>query len=88
MVIPVVGSNSNLVAAGAVAVETKDTVGTPVGLPVDGVAGLASGLGASLVLVIAVPLSAAGGEDPGVGHGENGHEGGESGSGELHFVGS
>ena len=84
MIIPVVISDSNLVAAGAVTVDTEGTVGAPVVLPVNGVAGLAGGLGAALV-ALAVPLATAGGEDPGVGHGEDGDEGGDGGSGELHF---
>lgn len=87
MIVPVIRCNSNLVAAGAVAVDTKNAVGAPGGLPINGVTALAGGLGAALV-VLAVPLPAAGGEDPGVGHGEDGGNGSDSGSGELHIVGS
>lgn len=87
MVIPVIRCNSNLVAAGAVAVDTKNAVGPQVVLPVNCVTALAGGLGAALV-VFPVPLPAAGGEDPGVGHEEDGSDGSDGGSGQLHVFGS
>lgn len=87
MVIPVIRCNSNLVAAGAVAVDTKNTIRPQVVLPVNGVTSLAGGLGAALV-VFPVPLPAAGGEDPGVGHGEDGGDDSDGGGGELHIFGS
>lgn len=86
VVIPVVRGNADLVAAVVVAVETDDTVGAPLILPVDGGASAAGGLGAAAV-TLAVPLTGTGGEDPGIGHGEDGGEGGDGSSGELHLGG-
>lgn len=86
VVIPVVRSNPNLVAAGAIAVDTDHTVGTPLILPVDVGASAAGGLGA-VAVTLAVPLTGAGGEDPGIGHGEDRSDGGDGSSGELHFEG-
>lgn len=85
VVIPVIRCNSNLVAARLVAVDTKNTIGPQVVLPVNSVTAFAGGLSAALV-VFAVPLPAAGGEDPGVGHRKDGGDGGDGGGGELHFV--
>lgn len=86
MIIPVIRRNSNLIAAGGVAVDADDTFRAPLVLPVKLVSFLAGGLGAGLV-AFAIPLPAAGGEDPGVGHGEGDGDGGEGGC-ELHFCGS
>jgi hypothetical protein len=84
VIIPIIRSNSDLVAAGAIAVDAKNTVRSPVCFPIDRGAGLAGGLGAALVLLVGVPLSSAGGENPSVGHWEDGDEGSEGGCGELH----
>lgn len=85
VVIPVIRCNSNLVAAGAVAVDAKNAIRPQVVFPVNGVTALAGGLGAALVF-FPVPLPAAGSEDPGVGHGEDGGDGSDSGGGELHIL--
>lgn len=85
--IPVIRCNSNLVAAAAVAVDRKNTIRPQAALPVNGVTALAGGLSAAFV-VIAIPLLAAGAEDPGVGHREDGGDGSDSCGGELQFFGS
>lgn len=84
MIIPIIRSNPNLRTALAIAIHAQSAVRTPLILPVDDLACTGRGLGAATV-VLAVPLSGGGGEDPCVGHGEYGDEGGDGGSGELHF---
>lgn len=86
MIIPVIRRNSNLIAAGGIAVDTEDTVRAPLVLPVDFTSGVAGRRGAALV-AFAVPLPTAGREYPGVGHGEGDCNRGDGG-GELHFGGS
>lgn len=81
MLLPISISNADLVAACAVAVNAD---GTATGAPVKGSALLVWGFGTALALG-AVPLAVLRGEDPGVGHGEDGDEGEDSAGGDLHF---
>lgn len=86
MIIPIIRSNTNLRTALAIAIHTQCAVRAPLILPVDDLASTGGCLGAATV-VLAVPLSGGGGEDPCVGHGQHGDEGSDGGSGELHFDG-
>lgn len=81
MVLPISISNADLVVAFAV---TEDADGTATGAPVKGGTLLVWGFGARLALS-AIPLAVLSGEDPCVGHGENGDEGEDSAGRDLHF---
>lgn len=81
VVLPISISNADLVVAFAV---TEDADGTATGAPVIGGTLLVWGFGACLALS-AIPLAVLSGEDPCIGHGENGDEGEESAGGDLHF---
>lgn len=87
MIIPVVRSNTNLSAAFAVAVHAQGTIGAPLILPVDLLAGVGGGFGAATV-VFTIPLTGSSGEDPGVSHGQHGGKGGDDGDGIFHCGGS
>ncbi|OQE15251.1 hypothetical protein PENSTE_c029G03601 [Penicillium steckii] len=87
VIIPVVRSNTNLSAAFAVAVHAQGTIGAPLILPVDLLAGVGGGFGAATV-VFTIPLTGSSGEDPGVSHGQHGGKGGDDGDGIFHCGGS
>lgn len=83
MVVPIIRSNANLRAALAIAVHAQGAVRAPLVLPVNDLARTGGRLGAGTV-ILAVPLPGGGGEDPCIGHGQHGDEGGNGGGGELH----
>lgn len=86
MIIPIIRSNTNLSTALAIAIHAQGAVRAPLILPVNDLACPGGRLGAATV-VLAVPLSGGGGEDPCVGHRQHGDEGGDGGGGELHVDG-
>lgn len=76
MVLPVLISNTNLVAARTILISAVNSNSAATGTPVKGSSLLVHGFGAASTLG-AVPLAALGGEDPCIAHGEDGEEGEE-----------
>lgn len=83
--LPILSRNANLASAIAVLVHSKHTVLDPGRVaPVDGGAS-ATGCLTTAAVLGAIGLAGAGLEDPGICHGEESDEGGDSSTGYLHF---